>query len=376
MRTEYLMKASCLDSYVVSESEEKNMEKHILKLDDIIMNLYLICGKKYKKRQEDLFFLLNKESAIARPGELFPDSIDKNVLSSIRTGGIKSKSRSGFPKTYYQVVIDRIVENPKIWFQQHISHLQKNSTSDLKIRMGPRLIDYIWNTICDKSIDMNDEFRLYLMNPKIAEELEGKNAIHWMRLSWLILFSVLQNTMIEDLEEVWTLPDKYRFARRFDEINYYSTFSSTSFTGQIIKTQVIQDEGGSVIDVQLDFSPHQDIQQVPEWASIVCWLPGMPIDYEEFEGILKFDIHVIYGLSSIKLELQNVANEGGHMYYPSIDVDDHWKSIEKGFSSKEVPTHILKSFGAICFVFNPDEFSGQDRKAHIQIRNIEIVQKF
>ena len=28
------------------------MEKHILKLDDIIMNLYMICGKKYKKRHE------------------------------------------------------------------------------------------------------------------------------------------------------------------------------------------------------------------------------------------------------------------------------------------------------------------------------------
>ena len=351
------------------------MEKHILKLDDIIMNLYLICGKKYKKRQEDLYYLLNKESAEPKPGVLFPYTIDKNVLSSLRTGGIRSKSHSNFPKTHYQQVIDLIIENPEKWFQQHINHLQKSGASDLKIRMSPKLIDYLQETIRDQSIEMNEKFRSYLMNPKIAEELEGKNAIHWMRLSWLILFSVLQNTMIEDLEEVWSLPEKYRFTRRFDETNYFSTFSSTTYTGQAIKARIIQDEEKNVIDVHLDFNPHLDIQQVPEWASIVCWLPGMPIDYEEFEGTLKFDIRALHGLSSISAELQNTANEGGHLYYPSIDVDDNWKSIEKGFSSKEVPAHILKSFGAVCFVIRPDDFSVQDRKAHFQIRNIEIVQK-
>ena len=57
------------------------------------------------------------------------------------------------------------------------------------------MIDYIQKTIRDQSIEMNEKFRSYLMNPKIAVELEGKNAIHWMRLSWLILFSVLHNTM-------------------------------------------------------------------------------------------------------------------------------------------------------------------------------------
>lgn len=272
-----------------------------------------------------------------------------------------------------------IVDNPRKWFQKYISNLQDSNESEIRIRMGPKLINYIHDTIRDESIEMNDDFRSYLKNPKIAVEipveLEGRNAVHWLRLSWLILFSILQNTMIKELEEVWTLPEKYRFDRRFDEICYFNTFSCTPFTGQLIKAGIIQDNGEKVIDVELDFNPHQDIQQVPEWGSIVCWLPGMPIDYEDVEGQLRFEIRSLYGLKSINIELQNTANEGGHMYYPVIEVNENWVSIEKEFSSREVPTHILKSFGALCFVIHPDGFCGQDRTAHIQIKNIEIVQK-
>lgn len=237
------------------------------------------------------------------------------------------------------------------------------------ITMNESLKKYMDEVINDSAIDMPDKLRAYLRNPYIAYDYSDDKYKHWIRLAWLIILSVVQCDLIKELSSLWTLPDEYTLSRSFGDNYNFLVCSTSEHAAEILDVQLGKD---GTINLNINFMPHMDVKTIPGWASLVLWLPHGPLNYSDYQGKLSFDIRAVYGVSKISLELQNTENTSGHKNYPPISVDENWKTVCEDFSKKTISPHILKSFGAICFVIRSHFFTGKEKQAQLQIKNIVI----
>lgn len=342
----------------------------ILTLSEIIKKLYECYNLKPKTDRADLFYLLNKKSDTDFPGSLLYNVDNERMYTSLRTGGVCSKSSCYFSKSVQDAIINNILKGGKYWFDAYVEHLKTHKGNNFRIRMNRELITFIYNTIYDEEIEINNEFRQFLKHPMTSNgAILDKQDNYWVRFCWLIIYSVFQDERIMELKELWDIPDEEKLDRGFDSPLEWSSHCSTGYEGEVF-TILISDDG--TIDINVDFSLHRHITDIPEWGSIVFWLPNRPMDYREFEGYLKYEICALNGINSVSIELQNSFNEGGHKYFPPQIISDKWEEHAITFSRKTIPLNILKSFGAVCFVIHPDDFADTEYRARFQIRNIHM----
>lgn len=343
----------------------------ILTLKEIIEAIYKKQGKNFLHNTErDVDFFLHKPDEKSKRGVLYPireDGLSEGQYSSIRNAGVL-KRNSHFPRKDFKRRITEISNSGNAWIKEYVMYLKNHDNSPIN-EMNDSIKNYINETINDHSITMPDSLRSYLKNPYIAYDYDDDEYADWIRLAWLIIFSIVQSELIQELSSLWVLPDEYTLNRCFTDNYNFSVYSSSAYPREIIDVQ-LGDDG--ILNLYINFMPHMDVETTPEWASLVMWLPNGPLDYSSYSGELSFDIRAISGISKISLELQNADNTGGHKYYLPYTIDNEWKTIYEEFSKKTVSLHILKSFGALCFVIHPDSFSSRDRQAHIQIKNICI----
>lgn len=340
-------------------------------LKEIIENIYKTQGQGVPDDiDEAVDNFLHKPNEDSQRGVLYPvkdDELSVGEYSSIRNAGA-IKSGSHFPKKPFKKVIANISRSGNAWFKEYVKYLETQIDYPI-IRMNESLEKYIDEVINDSTIDMPDNLRAYLRNPYIAYDYGDDNYKHWIRLAWLIILSVVQSDLIKELSSLWILPAEYTLSRNFAENYNIAVYSSSKYAREVLDVQL--DEDGT-INLSINFMPHMDVETIPEWASLVLWVPHAPLDYSDYSGKLSFDIRGVSGLSKVCLELQNTDNTGGHKYYSPFSVDYNWKTICEDFSKKAISTNILKTFGAICFVIHPDFFTGKDKQAQIQIKNIII----
>ena len=345
---------------------------HNITLKEIIGNVCWAQGKDVPyniDKAVDCF--LHKPNEGSNMGVLYPIGLDElsvNQYTSIKQAHAIKKSGTHFPKKEYKKIIDNIARNGNAWIKEYVKYLEKEADYPC-IEMNESLEKYIDKVINDSTIDMPDNLRTYLRNPYIAYNYSDVKYKHWIRLAWLIILSVVQSDLIKGLSSLWILPDEYTLSRRFADNYNIFVCSSSQYAREILDVQL--DEEGT-INLSINFMPHMDVDSIPGWASLVLWVPHAPLDYSAYSGKLSFDIRAVSGLSKICVELQNTENTGGHKYYAPFSVDDNWKTICVDFSKKTISTYILKTFGAICFVIHPDFFTGKDKQAQIQIKNITI----
>ena len=343
----------------------------ILTLKEIIETVYTTQDKNFPHNiDSDVDFFLHKPDEKSKRGVLYPINeaeLSVGQYSSIRNAGIL-KRQSHFPKKAFKKRIAEISNSGNAWIKEYVIYLKTHKDSPIK-EMNDSLKAYIDNTINDYSIIMPDSLRSYLKNPYIAYDYDDDKYVNWIRLAWLIIFSIIQGDLVKELSSLWTLPDEYTLCRCFTDNYNFSVFSSSAYPREIIDVQLDND---GTLNLYINFMPHMDVEKTPEWASLVMWLPNGPLDYSSYSGKLCFDIRAVSGISNISLELQNADNTGGHKYYLPYTIDTEWKSICEEFSKKTVSTNILKTFGALCFVIHPESFLSEERQAHLQIRNICI----
>lgn len=349
----------------------KDVLVRYITLKEIIENIYKTQGLGMPGNiYEAVDNILHKPNEESRRGVLYPvkeDELSVGEYSSIRNAGA-TDPHSHFPRKLFKEVINNISNSGNTWIKEYVKYLETQIDYPI-IRMNEPLQKYIDEVINDSTIDMPDNLRAYLRNPYIAYDYGDDKYKHWIRLAWLIILSVVQCDLIKKLSSLWTLPDEYTLSRSFAENYNIFVCSSSEYATEILDVQV--DEDGT-INLNINFMPHMDVETIPGWASLVLWIPHAPLDYSDYSGKLSFDIRAVSGLSKICLELQNTENTGGHKYYLPFSVDDEWKTICEDFSKKTISTHILKTFGAICFVIHPDYFTAKDKQAQIQIKNIMI----
>ena len=344
---------------------------YYLTLKEIIENIYRTQDLGTPQNLDSVVDnFLNKPDEKRRRGVLYPikeDELDTVEHSSIRNAGA-IKPHSHFPKKAFKRIVEEISKCGNTWIKEYVRYLMTKIDYPI-IKMNDKLKEYIDGVVEDDSIIIPNDLRSYLKNPYIAYDYNDDKYRDWIRLAWLIIFSVLQSDLIKELSSLWILPDEYVLTRCFTENYNISVFSSSTYTREIIKVQLTDDD---IINLYINFLPHEDVKETPEWASLVMWLPNGPLDYRTYSGKLCFDIRAVRGISEISLELQNADNSGGHKYYLPFTIENEWRTICKEFSKKAIPSHILKSFGAICFVIHPDSFLTNNMEGHLQIKNIFI----
>ena len=341
----------------------------LITLGEIIKKMYECYNLKPKTDRKDLIFILNGKSDGVKAGSLLGVRNDR-MFTSLRTGGVCSKSSCYYPKASQDATINNILKGGSGWLDAYVEHLMKDDAPNFSIRMNRDLITFIHNTIYDDTIKINDDFRQFLKHPMIKngivlDEQEG----YWLRFCWLVIFSIFQNERITELAELWDIPDEERLNCNFDHPLEWSSHCPFGNASDVFK---ITASDNGVIDINVDFSIHRSITKIPEWGSIVFWLPSRPKDYRQFEGYIQYEICALDGLNSVSIELQNSANEGGHKYFAPHKICGTWETHKIDFSKKTIPLNILKSFGAVCFVIHPNDFVNSDYKAHIRLRNISI----
>ena len=343
---------------------------NIITLGEIIKRMYECYNLKPKMDRNDLRFMLNKSTDTEKTGSFYWSDANERTYTSLRTGGVRSKSSIYYAISDQDGTINNILRDGRGWLDAFANHLKNDNGPNFKIRMNRELMQFIHDTIYDETIDINEDFRKSLKHPMIYNGVVlDKQECYWLRFCWLVLFSVFQNDRIAELKELWDIPDDERLDCRLDCPMEWSTYCSSGNAGGVFR---IVASGDGTIDAYVDFNKHGHMTEIPEWGSIVFWLPNRPKDYREFEGQLKYEICVPYGLNSISVELQNSANEGGHKYLAPHGISEKWETHYIDFSKKTIPLNILKSFGAICFVIHSEDFADTQYKAHLQLRNILI----
>lgn len=342
---------------------------HLITLGEIIKTMYECYHLKPKTDRNDLKFILNGDSDTEKLGSLLGVTNDR-MFTSLRTGGVCSKSSCYYPKVDQDKTINNILKGGRNWLDVFVDHLKKDNGPNFKIRMNRELITFIHNTIYDETIEINDDFRQFLKHPMVNNGVVlDKQEGYWLRFCWLVIFSVFQNKRITELKELWDIPDEARLNCSFDCPLEWSSYCSSGNAKEVFK---ITTSDNGTIDINVNFSIHRHIAEIPEWGSIVFWLPGRPKDYREFEGYMKYEICALSGINSVSIELQNSTNEGGHKYFSPHKICEKWESRNIDFTKKTIPLNILKSFGAVCFVIHPDDFCDSEYKAHFQLRNLGI----